>query len=146
MIEELRERRMKDQDEEEKKVLEKIKAKMDRIKRTQQKLHGPTFKDTTNHFVGTYLTKSRHFIMMHIQFDNKAGLFAFSFINPLVVVLYFHKLIYITSRIRRLLVFYHILMYTYSYLSSHVLITIIIGKYEIILETLFLRVKKKIFY
>ncbi|KAF2898576.1 hypothetical protein ILUMI_07604, partial [Ignelater luminosus] len=65
LIEELREKRMKDQDEDERKVLEKIKAKMDRIKRTQQKLHGPTYKDTKNHFVDGIFPNSRPTYMQH---------------------------------------------------------------------------------
>lgn len=45
------------QDEQEKKILEKIKVKMDRIKANQQKIQGPAFKDTTNHFVGKQFRK-----------------------------------------------------------------------------------------
>lgn len=44
---------MTEQDELEKLVLEKIKAKMDKIKANQQKLQG-SFKDPTNHYVGKF--------------------------------------------------------------------------------------------
>lgn len=56
LIEELRIKQMGLQDEQEKKILEKIKVKMDRIKANQQKIQGPMFKDTTNHFVGKHFT------------------------------------------------------------------------------------------
>lgn len=51
LIEQLRQKRMHEQDEQERRILEKIKAKMDRIKATQQKLQGP-FTSTENHYVG----------------------------------------------------------------------------------------------
>ncbi|KAK9732190.1 Piezo [Popillia japonica] len=50
LIEQLRQKRMHEQDEQERRILEKIKAKMDRIKATQQKLQGP-FTSTENHYV-----------------------------------------------------------------------------------------------
>lgn len=43
------------QDDQEKKILHKIKVKMDRIKANQQKMQGPAFKEPTNHFVGKFL-------------------------------------------------------------------------------------------
>lgn len=46
---------MNEQEESERKILEKIKAKMDKIKASQKRIHGPSFKDTTNHFVGKYI-------------------------------------------------------------------------------------------
>lgn len=46
---------MIEQEEQERKILEKIKAKMDKIKANQQKIQGPGFKDTKNHFVGKKL-------------------------------------------------------------------------------------------
>lgn len=52
LIEELRQKQMKTQEEQEKKILQKIKVKMDRIKANQQKLQGPAYKEPTNHFVG----------------------------------------------------------------------------------------------
>lgn len=52
LIEELRQKRMKEQEEQERQVLEKIKAKMDRIKATQQKIQGATFKGDKSHFTG----------------------------------------------------------------------------------------------
>ncbi|KAI4464688.1 hypothetical protein MML48_3g00017133 [Holotrichia oblita] len=50
LIEQLRQKRMHEQDEQERRILEKIKAKMDRIKATQQKMQGP-FTSTNNHYV-----------------------------------------------------------------------------------------------
>lgn len=52
LIEELRQKRMVEQNEEERKVLEKIKAKMDKIKASQQKIQGPGYKEPANHYVG----------------------------------------------------------------------------------------------
>lgn len=52
LIEELRQKRMKEQDEHEKKVLEKIKIKMDRIKATQEKLNARSIADTQSHYEG----------------------------------------------------------------------------------------------
>lgn len=43
---------MKEQVEEEKNILEKIKMKMDRIKRNQQKIQGANYKENPSHFVG----------------------------------------------------------------------------------------------
>lgn len=53
LIEQLRQKRMHEQDEQERRILEKIKAKMDRIKATQQKMQGP-FQSTSNHYVGEF--------------------------------------------------------------------------------------------
>lgn len=55
MIEELRKKRIIEQQEQEKKILDKIKVKMDRIKATQQKILGPHYKDPENHYIGMYL-------------------------------------------------------------------------------------------
>lgn len=52
LIEDLRERQMALKAEQEGKILEKIKQKMDRIKANQQKIQGPSYQDATNHFVG----------------------------------------------------------------------------------------------
>lgn len=44
---------MQEKEEQEKQVLEKIKAKMDRIKATQQKIQGPKYEDDeTSHYIG----------------------------------------------------------------------------------------------
>ncbi|XP_064212898.1 piezo-type mechanosensitive ion channel component isoform X20 [Tribolium castaneum] len=51
LIEELRLKRMTEQEEQERRVLEKIKAKMDRIKANQQKIQGSSYKDSENHYV-----------------------------------------------------------------------------------------------
>ncbi|XP_015835794.1 piezo-type mechanosensitive ion channel component isoform X12 [Tribolium castaneum] len=53
LIEELRLKRMTEQEEQERRVLEKIKAKMDRIKANQQKIQGSSYKDSENHYVDT---------------------------------------------------------------------------------------------
>ncbi|XP_045471013.1 piezo-type mechanosensitive ion channel component isoform X4 [Harmonia axyridis] len=50
LIEELRMKRMQEQEDNERNVLEKIKSKMDRIKASQQKVHGASYKDATTHF------------------------------------------------------------------------------------------------
>ncbi|RZC37773.1 piezo-type mechanosensitive ion channel component 2 [Asbolus verrucosus] len=50
LIEELRLKRMTEQDEQERRVLEKIKAKMDKIKANQQKIQGASYKDSENHY------------------------------------------------------------------------------------------------
>lgn len=53
---------MTEQEEEERKVLEKIKAKMDRIKANQQKIQGASYKDTTNHYVGKHVFYLNFFV------------------------------------------------------------------------------------
>lgn len=53
LIEELRLKRMTEMDEQERKILEKIKAKMERIKATQQRMQGPSYKDDNSHFTDT---------------------------------------------------------------------------------------------
>ncbi|XP_068903612.1 piezo-type mechanosensitive ion channel component isoform X9 [Tenebrio molitor] len=50
LIEELRLKRMTEQEEQEHRVLEKIKAKMDKIKANQQKIQGASYKDSENHY------------------------------------------------------------------------------------------------
>lgn len=62
LIEELRQERIQEQEELERKVLEKIKTKMDRIKATQQKLQDNVYQDSKNHFVGMYFNQqlSKH--------------------------------------------------------------------------------------
>lgn len=54
LIAELRQKKMTEQDEQERRILEKIKAKMDKIKANQQKIHETGYKDTSSHFVGKY--------------------------------------------------------------------------------------------
>lgn len=41
-----------EQQESEKKILEKIKNKMDRIKASQKRIQGPNFQEPTSHYVG----------------------------------------------------------------------------------------------
>jgi piezo-type mechanosensitive ion channel component 1/2 len=57
LIEELRQKQMKLQEEQENKILLKIKVKMDRIKANQQKIKEPVYKEPSNHFVGECLNK-----------------------------------------------------------------------------------------
>lgn len=52
LIEELRRKHVKEQQEKEKQILENIKTKMDRIKENQKKIQGPNYTDTDNHFIG----------------------------------------------------------------------------------------------
>ncbi|KAF5269329.1 hypothetical protein FQR65_LT02631 [Abscondita terminalis] len=60
LIEELRRQRILKKSEGERKILEKIKIKMERIKAGQKKLRGPAF-DTNNHFVdGIFPGRPRH--------------------------------------------------------------------------------------
>lgn len=55
LIEELRQKRMVEQSEEERRILEKIKLKMDKIKANQQKIQGANYREPESHFVGKYL-------------------------------------------------------------------------------------------
>lgn len=52
MIQELSQKRIQEQHESERKVLEKIKSKMDRIKATQKKIQGFGVKDPESHEKG----------------------------------------------------------------------------------------------
>lgn len=52
LIEDLRQKQMNVRADEESKILEKIKLKMDRIKANQQRIQGPSYQDATSHFVG----------------------------------------------------------------------------------------------
>lgn len=54
LMSELRLKQMAQKGEQEDKILEKIKNKMDRIKAHQQKIQGPNFKEPGSHFVGEY--------------------------------------------------------------------------------------------
>lgn len=54
LIEDLRDRQMSLKADEEGKILEKIKQKMDRIKANQQKIQGPSYQDASSHFVGKF--------------------------------------------------------------------------------------------
>lgn len=55
LIEELSQKQIQEQLEAERKILEKIKYKMDRIKASQQKIQGPNYKEPNNHFTGQCL-------------------------------------------------------------------------------------------
>jgi hypothetical protein len=52
LIEELRMKRIREQENQEHRILEKIRVKMERIKATQQKIQGPMFKEPESHHVG----------------------------------------------------------------------------------------------
>ena len=52
LIEELRQKQIVQMSEHEIQVLEKIKRKMDRIKRNQQRIQGPCYQEPNNHYVG----------------------------------------------------------------------------------------------
>lgn len=52
LIEELSHKQIQEQLEGERKILEKIKYKMDRIKASQQKVQGPSYKEPGSHFTG----------------------------------------------------------------------------------------------
>lgn len=52
LIEDLRGKHVKEQEEKEKLILENIKTKMDRIKENQRKIQGPTYKEPDSHYVG----------------------------------------------------------------------------------------------
>uniref|UniRef100_A0A1B6DCY7 Uncharacterized protein n=1 Tax=Clastoptera arizonana TaxID=38151 RepID=A0A1B6DCY7_9HEMI len=58
LIEELSQKQIREQQEAERKILEKIKYKMDRIKASQQKIQGPSYKEPSNHHVGSTTFKS----------------------------------------------------------------------------------------
>ncbi|XP_049832005.1 piezo-type mechanosensitive ion channel component isoform X1 [Schistocerca gregaria] len=58
LIEELRQKRIREQQEQEHQILEKIKRKMERIKATQQKVQG-ALKEPTNHFAEGELGRQR---------------------------------------------------------------------------------------
>lgn len=49
MIEELRQKQTLQQEEQESKILEKIKVKMERIKANQRKIQGPVAREPTQH-------------------------------------------------------------------------------------------------
>ncbi|KAG8263217.1 hypothetical protein J6590_038106 [Homalodisca vitripennis] len=53
LIEELSHKQIQEQLEAERKILEKIKYKMDRIKASQQKVQGPSYKEPSSHFTAT---------------------------------------------------------------------------------------------
>lgn len=55
MIQELSQKRIQEQHESERKVLEKIKSKMDRIKATQKKIQGFGVKEPESHERGKLL-------------------------------------------------------------------------------------------
>lgn len=54
MIEELRQKQMHIQEDQEVKILEKIKVKMERIKANQKKIQGVVTKDARHHDDGNY--------------------------------------------------------------------------------------------
>jgi hypothetical protein len=52
LINELRKKRIQEQEHHERRILEKIRVKMERIKATQQKIQGPVFKEPESHHAG----------------------------------------------------------------------------------------------
>lgn len=54
LIEELRQKQMKVQEDQEVKILEKIKVKMERIKANQKKIQGAMTKEPKHHDAGTF--------------------------------------------------------------------------------------------
>ncbi|KAL3280583.1 hypothetical protein HHI36_003816 [Cryptolaemus montrouzieri] len=67
LIEELRSKRMHEQEENEKKVLEKIKSKMDRIKASQQKIQGAAFKESNTHYLAVRSGDYYMFDDLHVE-------------------------------------------------------------------------------
>lgn len=54
LLEELHQKRIEDQENQEKAVLQKIKFKMDKIKANQRKIQGPSYKEPRTHKIGKY--------------------------------------------------------------------------------------------
>nr|XP_018904347.1 PREDICTED: piezo-type mechanosensitive ion channel component isoform X4 [Bemisia tabaci] len=52
LIEELSQKQIQEQQETERKILEKIKYKMDRIKASQKRIQGPNYKEPATHYLG----------------------------------------------------------------------------------------------
>ncbi|XP_025831153.1 piezo-type mechanosensitive ion channel component [Agrilus planipennis] len=73
LIEEIRERRVCEQEDEERQILQKIKAKMDRIKANQKKIQGPSFK-AKSHFVDYLYPHARPLYRKHIPDQYKAAI------------------------------------------------------------------------
>lgn len=63
---------MVEQAEEERRILEKIKVKMDKIKASQRKIQGPEYKEPENHYVGKcvvlFASKSYYFWVLKTIF------------------------------------------------------------------------------
>lgn len=51
-MEQMEQKTAKEQEEEERQILEKIRLKMDRIKASQQKIQGAHYNENVTHFVG----------------------------------------------------------------------------------------------
>jgi hypothetical protein len=47
-------KRIREQENQEHRILEKIRVKMERIKATQQKIQGPMYKEPEGHHVGEF--------------------------------------------------------------------------------------------
>lgn len=56
---------MVEQSEAERRVLEKIKVKMDKIKENQQKIRGPDFKEPTHHDIGKCVVLLEHLFLQN---------------------------------------------------------------------------------
>lgn len=65
LIQELAQKRIQEQHESERKVLEKIKSKMDRIKATQKKIQGFGAKDPESHEKGTLYKHANNLTLLN---------------------------------------------------------------------------------
>ncbi|XP_071053073.1 piezo-type mechanosensitive ion channel component isoform X2 [Onthophagus taurus] len=74
LIEVLRQRRVQEQLDHEKLILEKIKLKMDRIKATQEKIRGPNYQEVNNHAIDTLYPRSRPLYRRKIPKTNKEAI------------------------------------------------------------------------
>lgn len=66
LIQELSQKRIQEQHESERKVLEKIKSKMDRIKATQKKIQGFGVKEPESHEKGKLSLKYKILVLLTI--------------------------------------------------------------------------------
>lgn len=58
---------MVEQSEEERRILEKIKVKMDKIKENQQRIRGPDFKEPKNHYVGKLICNIKDVLLLVVH-------------------------------------------------------------------------------
>lgn len=72
LIEELRQKQMYLQEDQEVRILEKIKVKMERIKANQKKIQGAMTKEAPHHDHGKYLNSELVWIVANI-FKSKSG-------------------------------------------------------------------------
>ncbi|XP_016841730.1 piezo-type mechanosensitive ion channel component isoform X3 [Nasonia vitripennis] len=65
LLEELHQKRIQDQEDQEKAVLQKIKFKMDKIKANQRKIQGPSYKEPRTHKIDTLYRQLERPLYMH---------------------------------------------------------------------------------